>query len=478
MALSKFALCLWLCTSMFLLCTQIFSLELDPQTRALQEADRVISLPSQPPMQVLFQQYSGYVTVDKSNEKALFYWFFEATSKPAQKPLILWLNGGPGCSSVGSGAAQEIGPFLVKEGPTLKFNKYAWNKGMYLILQICYSWILLLVLDFHIQTRLLMFKETTLQLWTRTHFSKTGSRGFHNTNPTNSTLQVKAMQGTMYPNLLMQYLMRTKNQPKKITLISKIGNPFLDYETDRRGMYDYAWGHGLISDALYQSIKAKCDFSSQILTQECWDQIFKYNSLYEMIDMFSLYTPTCALNAPSSSGKKLAARSNTVRVSGLFHMIPSAGHDPCTANYATEYFNRPDVQQALHANVTKISRPYILCNSEVGNAWKNSTFSLLPTITKLINGGLRVWLFSGDTDGRLPVTSTRYTLNKLGLNIIEDWTPWYSHREVGGWTVTYEGLTFITVRGAGHQVPMFAPQQSLQIITHFLANKKLPSLAF
>lgn len=94
MALSKFALCLWLCTSMFLVCTQIFSLELDPQTRALQEADRVISLPSQLPMQVLFRQYSGYVTVDKSNEKALFYWFFEATSKPAQKPLILWLNGG------------------------------------------------------------------------------------------------------------------------------------------------------------------------------------------------------------------------------------------------------------------------------------------------------------------------------------------------------------------------------------------------
>ncbi|WRX16273.1 Peptidase S10 [Theobroma cacao] len=451
MALSKFALCLWLCTSMFLLCTQIFSLELDPQTRALQEADRVISLPSQPPMQVLFQQYSGYVTVDKSNEKALFYWFFEATSKPAQKPLILWLNG---------------------ERKNASSNPP----------------------EHHISVH-------GTKLWTRTHFSKTGSRGFHNTNPTNSTLQVKAMQvqpfspslspvlsGHYVPQLADAIFDENKKSAKENYINLKgfiIGNPFLDYETDRRGMYDYAWGHGLISDALYQSIKAKCDFSSQILTQECWDQIFKYNSLYEMIDMFSLYTPTCALNAPSSSGKKLAARSNTVRVSGLFHMIPSAGHDPCTANYATEYFNRPDVQQALHANVTKVSRPILipcsvkLCpSSEVGNAWKNSTFSLLPTITKLINGGLRVWLFSGDTDGRLPVTSTRYTLNKLGLNIIEDWTPWYSHREVGGWTVTYEGLTFITVRGAGHQVPMFAPQQSLQIITHFLANKKLPSLAF
>jgi serine carboxypeptidase-like clade 2 len=40
------------------------------------------------------------------------------------------------------------------------------------------------------------------------------------------------------------------------------------------------------------------------------------------------------------------------------------------------------------------------------------------------------YIISGDTDGRVPVTSTRYTLNKLGLNITEDWTPWYNHREV------------------------------------------------
>ena len=38
--------------------------------------------------------------------------------------------------------------------------------------------------------------------------------------------------------------------------------------------------------------------------------------------------------------------------------------------------------------------------------------------------------FSGDTDGRIPVTATRYTLNKLGLNTIEEWTPWYQGKQV------------------------------------------------
>ncbi|RRT74315.1 hypothetical protein GW17_00049425 [Ensete ventricosum] len=94
-----------------------------------QELDRVVGLPGQPP--VGFRQYAGYVTIDEGLGKALFYWFFEATHRPAEKPLLLWLNGGPGCSSIGFGEAQEIGPFLVrKDVPELELNKYAWNKGM------------------------------------------------------------------------------------------------------------------------------------------------------------------------------------------------------------------------------------------------------------------------------------------------------------------------------------------------------------
>lgn len=50
--------------------------------------------------------------------------------------------------------------------------------------------------------------------------------------------------------------------------------------------------------------------------------------------------------------------------------------------------------------------------------------------------------------------------------------------QVGGWTVAYDGLMFVTVRGAGHQVPAFAPKRSLQLVRHFLANEKLPSAPF
>ncbi|OMO90861.1 Peptidase S10, serine carboxypeptidase [Corchorus olitorius] len=57
-----------------------------------QELDRISSLPGQPP--VTFSQFSGYVTVNEKQGRALFYWLTEATSLPEKKPLVLWLNGG------------------------------------------------------------------------------------------------------------------------------------------------------------------------------------------------------------------------------------------------------------------------------------------------------------------------------------------------------------------------------------------------
>lgn len=88
-------------------------------------------LPGQP-FPVLFKQYAGYVNVDKIKGRSLFYYFAEAAhgdGDPSSKPLILWLNGGPGCSSLGYGAMMELGPFGVNpDGRTLYSRKFSWNR--------------------------------------------------------------------------------------------------------------------------------------------------------------------------------------------------------------------------------------------------------------------------------------------------------------------------------------------------------------
>ncbi|KAA3483885.1 serine carboxypeptidase-like 45 isoform X4 [Gossypium australe] len=88
-------------------------------------------LPGQP-ANVGFKQYSGYILVQSQHGRALFYYFVEADSaNPLAHPLTLWLNGGPGCSSLGFGAFMEHGPFQPGEDGRLVKNQYSWNLGNY-----------------------------------------------------------------------------------------------------------------------------------------------------------------------------------------------------------------------------------------------------------------------------------------------------------------------------------------------------------
>ncbi|XP_028112919.1 serine carboxypeptidase-like 45 isoform X1 [Camellia sinensis] len=90
---------------------------------SLSASDRIHQLPGQP--QVSYHQFSGYVTVDAKKQKAQV---LEAESNPASKPLVIWLNGGPGCSSLGVGAFSENGPFRPSEKALVR-NEYSWNRA-------------------------------------------------------------------------------------------------------------------------------------------------------------------------------------------------------------------------------------------------------------------------------------------------------------------------------------------------------------
>ncbi|KAI4997229.1 hypothetical protein ZWY2020_052571 [Hordeum vulgare] len=99
-----------------------------PATAALadQEGYRIRELPGQP-SNMDFSQYSVYVTVNQARGHTLFYWLIEAAPAAGPvMPLILWLNGGPGWSSVGYGASEEVAPFRIQpNGKTLYLNKHS-----------------------------------------------------------------------------------------------------------------------------------------------------------------------------------------------------------------------------------------------------------------------------------------------------------------------------------------------------------------
>ena len=71
------------------------------------------------------KSYSGYA--DVSENQHIFFWFFEARDiDPTEAPLTVWINGGPGSSSM-IGLFQENGPCGVDIDGNVYSNPYSWS---------------------------------------------------------------------------------------------------------------------------------------------------------------------------------------------------------------------------------------------------------------------------------------------------------------------------------------------------------------
>jgi len=57
------------------------------------------------------ESYSGFLTVDKPHNGNMFFWFFPAEQNPESAPVVIWLQGGPGASSM-FGLLKLHGPIL------------------------------------------------------------------------------------------------------------------------------------------------------------------------------------------------------------------------------------------------------------------------------------------------------------------------------------------------------------------------------
>ncbi|XP_047090659.1 serine carboxypeptidase 1-like isoform X2 [Lolium rigidum] len=421
----------------------------------LREKDKIRAMPGQKE-EAKFDQYAGYVTVDANAGRALFYYFVEAPHDPSKKPLVLWLNGGPGCSSFGAGAMLELGPFSVhSDNKTLYKKSHAWNTVANMLFVdipagVGYSYSNT-TSDYHNTGD----KKTTddayifLVNWLE-RFVEYRDRDFFITG--------ESYAGHYVPELAN--LIISNNRASNTTNVKlkgvAIGNADLQYNLTLRATFDYFWMHAMISGKTYRTIQASCSFNDTY-TNDCDNAMNLALKEKGNVDDYSIYTPICQ-DASSP------ARSSDSVVFG----------DPCTSHYVSSYLNRPEVQRALHANTTGLSYPWMDCSPVVFDNWKDSPETMLPSIKKLISRGTRVWLYSGDMDAVCSVTSTQYALDILDLPTETSWRPWRIDKEVAGYVVGYKGLVFVTVKGAGHMVPYYQPRRALALFSSFLEGKLPP----
>ncbi|GAB2279919.1 Serine carboxypeptidase-like 25 [Dionaea muscipula] len=433
-----------------------------------EEEDRITRLPGQP--EVSFQQFSGYITVNEGAGRALFYWLTEAAQNALSKPLVVWLNGGPGCSSIAYGASEEVGPFRINKSVSgLYLNKLSWNLAANLLfletpagVGFSYSNKSSDLLDTGDHRTARDSLEFLLRWMMR--FPRYRHRDLY--------LSGESYAGHYVPQLAREIIHYNAHYSKyKLNLKGfLVGNAVTDNYYDNLGTVTYWWSHAMISDKTFHQLINTCDFHRQKNSDEC-ESLYSYAMDQEFgnIDQYNIYAPPC-----NNSDRSAVRR--TMQMPHRPHRILKqlSGYDPCTEKRAEVYYNRPDVQKALHANTTKIPYKWTACSEVLNRNWNDSEVSILPIYRELIAAGLRIWVFSGDVDSVVPVTATRYSLAQLKLQTKIPWYPWYVKGQVGGWTEVYQGLTFATVRGAGHEVPLFKPRAALQLFRSFLSGEPLP----
>lgn len=489
------------------------------------EEDRVNALPGWGELD--FGMFGGYVTVSETAGRALYYILVESENDPDNDPVILWLNGGPGCSSLGGGFMSEIGPFFPEpDGRTLQRNPYPWNKlGNVLFVEspafvgFSYSNTSSDAIVGDARTAADSFK-----------FLQGFFERFPHLRDNPFWISGESYAGHYVPNLAWS-IVQGNSQHGSATINLQgffVGNPWTDTYTDNLGAVDFWWHHALISDSSIQGLKENCNFSwigpleqhahhnkPQGKSELCDNYCDQASEELGNINIYQIYADVCLparVTGPAQQlasvlgGRSVAARSSMLgqrkqrraarRLSssssssssrstpgqqrsggGVGDNVPAdPTYDPCVDNEVEAYLNLPAVQAAIHANQTvKLHYRWTDCTSRIQYSRSDLFSSMLPVYQKLLGRGLKMLIYSGDVDGIVPVVGTRRWVAGLGLKEELSWRAWESNRgQVGGYVVHYEGgMVFSSVRNAGHMVPYTQAERAFTMVKRFLTRHNL-----
>uniref|UniRef100_A0A914V0K8 Carboxypeptidase n=1 Tax=Plectus sambesii TaxID=2011161 RepID=A0A914V0K8_9BILA len=426
-----------------------------------------------------FKHYSGYL---QASPKHFFhYWFAQSQGNPATDPVILWLNGGPGCSSVG-GMMDELGPFHAMDfGGTIYENVYAWNKvGSVIFMEspagVGYSY----STDGNLQTNddeVATDNYNALLYFFQTKFPELKNNDFYITGES---------YGGVYLPTLGALLAKDKTNFPTFKGMA-IGNGVLSFPLNYNTMVPLFYYHGLMRQSLWDSVSSECcngnpttcDYYTKLNSQPCRSLIIKQLDSAEDLNPYNLYA-SCYLPPKS---KKSFIKNSFLRMAGIkpeeLTMSNLATNIPiCAQDNATEtYVNRADVRTALHI---PSSRPHWTdCNDYVNEHYTINYSNMVPQVNAILNAGVRVLIYNGDIDSVCNNVMNRQFIQLLGRSVLGTNTdmnkPWkYANEEpnIAGFVTKYSGgLDFVTVRGAGHFVPADKGREALQLIYNFIKNR-------
>ena len=439
------------------------------------------------------KHYSGFLDAGKG--KKFHYWFVESERDPINDPVVLWLNGGPGCSSL-LGFLTEQGPFWVNKNDknTLSENEFRWNKIANMIFLESPAGV-----GFSHRTdngSLDTNDDTTADdnHAAIIHFFKK----FPQFKKNRFYVTGESYGGIYVPTLSVRILTKSPDINFKGFAV---GNGVLDWKMNKNSLIIFSYFHGVIGKKLWEPLVLSCcsgskkneqlinpllpggcdfhrskDLSCQTAVKNAYEAI---NS--KRINKYNLYQDCEGLNDDTNllahwvrNPREEIDRRIMSKIMGLNNSASvNFASPPCLdQSFVEDYMNRKDVRLAL--NIPDNIPKWEVCNEYLNNNFGETYKTVKPQVTELLKAGKRGLIYHGDVDIAGNFMGGEWFVDDLGFQVTEERREWLVNHQVAGWIKQLGNLTFATVKGAGHMVPTDKPEAAFVLFNQFLEKSAQP----
>lgn len=394
---------------------------------------------------------SGYIGVtDAPDKNKMFYWYFESQNDPENAPLLIWLTGGPGCSSE-LAIAFENGPwFIVKDDSGKnKFvnNPNSWNQKanvLYIDQPIGTGY------SFGEKDKYARNQDMVKQYFVQFFEGWLELDDFKRFKGHPLFISGESYAGHYIPQVGNALYFRSLENPDINLKGLAIGNGWMTPKSQEVGATTFIGDNKKafkINDEQYKKMQKLVGLDMQLWGN--WNRMLALNkgALWEIAQ------PAWVNN------KKF----NPYDISK--ECIGALCYD--MAHFAT-FFNREDVKKEL--GVTK--EKWELCSNDVGNAIGSdgNTDSMLNAIP-LLEAGIPILFYTGMLDYVCNWRGTEQVLHDVEWSGQSSWNriKEYTKGPFGEFK-QYQNLKFIKIANSGHMVPADQGVIALGMINQFLAD--------
>ena len=472
--------------------------------------DRVVAgLPGQPQELQHLRQYSGFLS--GGSDRHLHYWFIESESSPSADPLILWFNGGPGCSSL-EGALDGNGPFLLDSSHTLQVNPFRWTRFANLLFLESPAGVGFSYRDSGLGTN----KHTRNNVYA-TNDSATAAANvaavsdFFKRHPrfrSNQFFIAGESYAAVYVSMLAAAIMRQQQHQQSIPKVTgyMIGNGASDQEIRRDAGFYSTYYYGLVGLPAWNAVLDACCTNHHETGAHA---VIKRTASHTLVQKRCLLTRNMKRKAAcrsvlqpldriaygsaifiygvnqdckgveresrngSGSRNDVSWRTNAAKNPSVSKGNPCSDDEAITAHDPkVAYLNRGTVRRAFH--IPDAVQRWSVCSQAVSKGYQAKKATVAPEIKQLAKAGVRGLMYNGDTDLSCGWLSAMWFLEGLGIKSEGKLRPWFVDHQAAGLTIDYGSLlTRATVLGSGHMVLSDKPRQAFALIQRFLNQQPL-----